>query len=136
MKEYYFGYGYNLNETNFCHRLGRMMKSKFAILPDYELVFNVRSEKNNKSFANIQPKQGEIVMGALYQLNKDELEKLDCFEDVKKGTYQRIKVKVLENGEKQVYAWTYICLDPKWQNENLLPEEKYVENIVSSLLQY
>lgn len=144
--EYYFGYGYNLNERNFCNRIGRKVKSEFAILPNYKLVFNVRSKNNEKSFANIEPSRRSFVMGALYQLTQSELEKLDCFEDVEKGTYQRVQVEVLLDNEEDksksktkdepIIAWTYICLDPEWRNENLLPEEKYVENIIVSLFNF
>lgn len=133
--ENYFAYGYNLDYKNLCKRIGRKIKSKFAILPDYKLLFNVRSKFNDKSFANIQPSKNDMVLGAMYNLSEKELFSLDHYEDVRLGVYQRIKVDVWIDS-KLIKCWTYICQDEYWLSEDLDPTSEYVYTIVESLSEH
>lgn len=66
----YFAYGFNLDHKNLCKRIGRKIKSNFAILPGYKLLFNVRSKFNDKSFANIEPSENDMVWAQFINLQR------------------------------------------------------------------
>jgi len=131
----YFAYGFNLDQKNLCKRIGRKIKSNFAILPGYKLLFNVRSKLNDKSFANIEPSKNDMVLGAMYRLTEEELVTLDTYEDVDLGVYRRMNVDVLVDSFP-VRCWTYICEDEYWITDNLRPTSEYVDTIVESLSEH
>jgi hypothetical protein len=132
--ENYFAYGFNLDQKNLCKRIGRKIKSNFAILPGYKILFNVRSKFNDKSFANIEASKDDMVLGALYRLSEKEMKILDEYEDVDLGSYRRIKVDVLS--DSVVKCWTYICDDEYWLTEDLEPTSEYLNIIFSSISKF
>lgn len=133
--EYYFAYGFNLDQKNLCKRIGRKIKSNFAILPGYKLLFNVRSKFNDKSFANIEPSKNDMVLGAIYTLTEKELLILDRYEDVDLGVYSRIKVDVLVDSVS-FRCWTYICEDEYWMTDELGPTSEYLNKIIESISEH
>ena len=80
----YFAYGSNLLIERLEKRVqkyGPVKKVQTFTLNNYKLVFNVKG-----GFANIEPCDGEVVEGVLYELNERQLEVLDWYE----GYYKRI----------------------------------------------
>jgi gamma-glutamylcyclotransferase (GGCT)/AIG2-like uncharacterized protein YtfP len=133
--EYYFAYAFNLNPKNLCGRIERRVDGELGMLLGYDLVFNVRSKYNHKSFANIQKSPEHYVLGIVYLLTEKELEQLDFYEDVAIGTYKRVKVNVVLNKDI-VSCWVYICNDKYWLDNTLKPTKEYVMNIIDSISEY
>jgi gamma-glutamylcyclotransferase (GGCT)/AIG2-like uncharacterized protein YtfP len=134
--ENYFAYGFNLDHKNLCKRIGRKIKSKFAILPGYKLLFNVRSKFNDKSFANITPSKNDIVFGVVYRLTEKELLSLDNYEDVHLGVYDRMKVYVMSDDIDPIKCWIYICQDKYWITDDLEPTSEYLYTIIESISEH
>ncbi len=99
-----------------------------AILNDYALVFNKQSRKYPAiGFANIVPKDGSIVEGALYELQDKDLLKLDRFEGYPVH-YLRDQVKVL-SGDQMVRAHVYVG-SPGMLREGLVPSRQYLDHLL------
>ena len=78
----YFSYGSNISENRMLiERKVNFVSRKFALLYNYKLVFNKVSKKNcYLGFANIVESVGDIVEGALYELNDSDISIIDKFE--------------------------------------------------------
>ncbi len=102
----YFAYASNLSKKYMSGRCPHAIPLKKVMLKNYKLTFN--------ELADIVPTQGEEVIGALYLISKQELEKLDILEGYP-DLYDRIKVE-LEDAEGNIYeGFVYIMVEKKLQ---------------------
>lgn len=94
-----FAYGSNVSENRMrIERNVNFISRKFAILENYRLVFN-KVSKNNVylGYANIEESIGEMVEGAVYEINDSDIYIIDKFEGVKTNHYYRKNVEVICN---------------------------------------
>lgn len=125
-----FAYGSNISEHRMKVERNINFKSRrLSVLRDYKLVFN-KVSKNNVylGFANIVVSKGDIVQGALYEIDDKDISILDKYEGVKNNHYMRISVDVVCDDEK-VNAITYIA-SPDKVRENIKPDKKYLNYIL------
>ena len=106
---YYFAYGSNLHKR---HMKGRCRDSQpvaKAILEGYELTF--KGNRKGNGVADIQPKAGEQVVGAIYKVSKADRAALDRYEGYPR-LYDRHVIEVVrqDTGET-VKAFVYRMLD-------------------------
>lgn len=124
-KTYYFAYGSNMSEK----RMKEERKIKFhsrkkAILKDYKLVFNKMSESNNEiGFANIVKSVGDFVEGVLYEINSEDIKRLNKYEGFPKHYLKDI---FYIGG---VYAHVYLA-NPDWVREGIKPSQKYLDYLL------
>jgi hypothetical protein len=108
MALWYFAYGSNLDRGTF---LGRRRMEPLAtaigVLHDFELRFDLPVGPGERGVANVAPRPGDQVWGALYQLTHADAERLDATEGVGRGVYQRLAVEVLTPGGERIAAFTY-----------------------------
>lgn len=108
---------------------------------DYEFSYSLNVEPFGETgtAANVQPKKGSIVYGALYKLSDAQLLELDKTEDVQEA-YVRIAVKVHKCAEAafeaihlpdQLTAWVYVG-NPKYVVQDSSPDPLYVDLLVRS----
>ena len=101
---------------------------KLAKLKDYEFKMNLVVD--NFTAANIQPKIGSCVYGALYTCTSDCLDILDKFEMVEQGVYKRLNVKVeLQDGKVQDTV-LYIGLPPFIDDSARTVKRFYLDHIL------
>ncbi len=72
----YFAYGSNLNHFQMKRRCKDSIFLKKINLKDYSLTF-----RSKYRAADIEPKKGSIVPGALFEISKVDEKKLDVYED-------------------------------------------------------
>ena len=101
---FYFAYGSNINEKQMRFRMrprveygisksGTCKLIGAAILPNYELVFDVPDDHvDGAGYANIQRSKGSFVCGAIYEVDATALRLLDIYECVP-VLYKRGKIK-------------------------------------------
>lgn len=125
----YFAYGSNMDPERMKNRGVKFLKRERAILKGFKLVFNKISFQNpGEGFANIVEDDKEVVEGILYEIEENDLEKLDRHEGYP-SHYTRIKVNVtLENGQT-VEAITYIAR-PDRTREGLKPSKEYLRHLL------
>ena len=88
---------------------GRCSRSRRAIgvLRDFELRFDLPVGPGERGVANVAPRPGDHVWGALYQLTHADAERLDRTEGVPQGVYRRLEVEVHTPDGARVAAFTY-----------------------------
>lgn len=119
----YFAYGSNMLRCRLEERVGLTVDHGTFKLKEYKIKFNKRSIDGSGK-TNIIPDNKFEVLGVIYEISKEQLDKLD--ED-EKG-YKRSTVPVvLENNT--ILVETYIAFPEKTDN-NLLPTKDYLSFLI------
>ncbi|XP_020904944.1 uncharacterized protein LOC110243206 [Exaiptasia diaphana] len=126
--EYYFAYGSNLNAERMKERQAVYTRREHAVLRGYKLEFAFNSGSGFGS-ATVVPEENSNVHGALYTLEKGGLAKLDIFEWVPRGGYERINVKVYRSNGEAVDCTAYVCTE-KFFKLGLRPSKEYLGHLL------
>ena len=79
--------------------------------------------------ASIKKSEGDIVEGVVYQISKEDLDKLDKYEALGKR-YLRKKIFVTKPGKIKRLVWTYIAIGNHMKNYP--PSGEYLDLILTS----
>ena len=129
----YFAYGSNMN-VQIMKEWGIAFSTRYAAhLFCYHLAFNkVAKDNPQEGKANIVPDDSGLVEGALYDIDKASLPKLDKKEGYS-GHYFKIPIKVtLPSDGQEVCAITYIANPDKIRDsDGLKPTKKYMNHLLA-----
>lgn len=118
----YFAYGSNMKIDRVTKRVPSAKTFGYAKLMDKKLVFN-KISTDGSGKANIIDSKNNVVVGVLFDLDKDEIMKLD---EIEKG-YERQDVTVFGNDEIPIHAFTYISTQT---NDELIPYDWYLNFLI------
>ena len=118
----YFAYGSNLNKKQMLVRCPGARPGFQAVLPNYKLIFTGWSREWKGGTASIKPVRGERAAGAVYEINEQDLKRLDRYEDYP-NTYDRINVLVIRDDGSASKAITYI---KRRQSDETKPSAEYL----------
>ena len=104
---YYFAYGSNLSQKLFKECCPNGVPRFTAELPNYKLIFTGWSRPWRGALASIKRSGRDKVLGAIYEIDENDLPKLDRAEDCP-ASYQRLPVIVFRDTGQSVEAVTYI----------------------------
>lgn len=124
----YFAYGSNMNLDRMKERGIDFTSRVFARLDDYKLVFNKKALRGNKTFANIEPSEGNHVEGALYEFPDEQIDNLDRCEG-HPCHYERKELTVLDQNGLSMSAMVYIAHPDKIVS-GLLPTRDYLDHLL------
>jgi gamma-glutamylcyclotransferase len=125
---WYFAYGSNLDSGTFLgRRRMRPLATSIGELRDFELRFDLPVGPGERGVANVAPRPGEHVWGALYRLTHADAERLDRTEGVGYGVYRRLAVEVDGADGAAIAAFTY-------RSELCRPERKPSRRYLGLLL--
>jgi len=125
---WYFAYGSNLDRGTFLgRRRMQPLVTTVGVLRDFELRFDLPVGAGERGVANVAPRPGDHVWGALYQLTLGDAGRLDRTEGVGKGVYRRLAVEVHARDGERVAAFTY-------RSEISRPERRPSRRYLSLLL--
>lgn len=110
----YFAYASNLSKDYMLSRCPESWPIKKVMLKNYKLVFN--------QLADIVPQENGLVVGALYVVSKQELEKLDKLEGYP-DLYNREMVEVEDEKGNKYDAVAYTMVEKDLE----LPPDHYYE---------
>lgn len=137
-KKLYFAYGSNLNrvdfkkwckENRFPSRLLRF--HSIARLPDFDLGFNYNSTTRGGGVLNILPRTGQLVPGALYEIDDKGKAALNQKEGAPK-IYKQVDVTVINNQGEEIRAFTYqLC--PDRVKDYVKPTAEYLDIVRQGL---
>lgn len=106
--ELYFAYGSNLSLKQMRKRCPSTQFAGIATLRGWRLWFPLVSKiRWGGGVASIKPEPDSRVEGVLYSISWDDLQRMDGFEGVDIGMYERHELEVLAAGEMR-RAWSYI----------------------------
>ncbi|ACV64604.1 AIG2 family protein [Desulfofarcimen acetoxidans DSM 771] len=106
---YYFAYGSNLHKEQMQNRCPDSIPIAKATLADYELTF--KGNWRGNGVADIQPKDGDSVTGAIYKVSKFDRESLDRYEGYPRLYNRHVIEVVREDTGEIVKAFVYRMLD-------------------------
>lgn len=125
---YYFAYGSNMNPARVEARIGATRRALPGGLVDHVLRFDKASKVPGISHANVAPRQGARVEGALFELvSPEQIHDMDPFEGYPHD-YRRHRLSV-ETAEGAIEAWVYIAA-PGTTAGALRPAQEYLEHLL------
>ncbi|MFT5291714.1 MAG: gamma-glutamylcyclotransferase (GGCT)/AIG2-like uncharacterized protein YtfP [Planctomycetota bacterium] len=129
----YFAYGTNCSPAVLERKAVRFRSRARASLPGHRLIFNKRALReqlpDDIGFANVEEAPDAVVEGILYELDPEDLERLDESERSPEH-YERVEVSVeTEAGGES--AFTYLAR-PEVTAEGLRPSRNYLKHILEA----
>ncbi|UCB42501.1 MAG: gamma-glutamylcyclotransferase [Dehalococcoidales bacterium] len=122
---YYFAYASNLSRKQMTERCPDSKPLFRAVLPNYKLIFTGWSRQWRGGYASIKPFQGEKVVGSVYDVSEQCLQRLDRYENAP-AVYSRLNVLVIPEDGEAVKAVTYAKRE---QSEETSPSREYLATI-------
>lgn len=113
----YFAYGSNLSLAQIALRCPGFKAKGTAVLSNHRVVCNKKGDNGLDYYAGIVCSPGDEVLGALYQLTKEDITSLDLSEGCKDGGRHYVRnakdffVRDRETGQI-INAFTYFVVDP------------------------
>lgn len=126
---WYFAYGSNLSKGRKQNRTGLIRRAIRAKLPDYRLVFNKQGASGGV-YANVRHEPGQVVWGVVYLCDPEAMAKLDLFEGVMDGHYERTPVTVEMEDGALCNAEMYVAGERFVVSEKS-PSQEYLDYIVT-----
>lgn len=120
----YFAYGSNMEPEQMQARCPKHQIIGIGKLANYTIAFTRWSRSWGSGTADILPEKGREVYGVLYDLNPDDLKRMDKFADFP-HSYVRQDVTVECDGEL-LPALTYVAI----RQGVFLPSQAYLKKMV------
>ena len=130
MRRLYFAYGSNLAKSQFRDRCPDSRPVAAATLPGYRLRF---AGHGHADIVPAAPASHESVAGALYSVSEEDLARLDRYEGVRSGYYERLHVRVRDAGGRRYRAVAYQMV---WGHRPAKPSVFYVAIVASGFRQW
>lgn len=123
----YFSFGSNMLEERFIERCESATRlNTYGIVKDFKLVFNRKGDYENGGVASIIPSENDIVLGAIFLINDNDLKKLDKIESPDGKSYYRELIKVHTQTNLILECYTYIA----YPQGSFKPTKKYLNWII------
>lgn len=107
MPHLYFAYGSNLDLDQMRARCPGSRLVGPAALPNHRLAFAGFSPRWGGGVATIVPQKEGVLFGALYELEPEDVERLDGFEGCPKS-YRRCRKVILDDRARKRVAYVYV----------------------------
>jgi len=111
---YYYAYGSNMDDKRMTERGVNFLSKEKGTLKGYKFIINKKSQKNqNLGFANIIRDDNSEVEGIIYEVNPEDILKLDKFEGAPK--HYRRETYTIDNKQCVIYI-----ANNEWTSKNEL----------------
>jgi gamma-glutamylcyclotransferase (GGCT)/AIG2-like uncharacterized protein YtfP len=121
----YFAYGSNMDPVQMAVRCPTSRALGTASLADHRLTFVRDSPAWGGGVGSVEPAEGEVVWGVLWELTPEDEAALDAYESVEAEVYRKASVEVI-TPEGPVEAMLYVVVDP----EPKVPSAKYLRALI------
>ena len=122
---YYFAYGSNMSHEQMQQRCPNSLFITASNLKGYEFVYDGYSENWKGAVANIIKSPGSVVLGGIYEITQDDLQKLDKYERYP-CTYKKSEMKVEDDAGRIYDAIVYYRTGKKQAN----PSAEYRQRVI------
>ena len=132
--ELYFAYGSNLKLKQITSRCPSTQTIGEAILHEHKLTFPIKSDRwGSAGVAGFIEDSSEQTHGVLYEMSKDDLNKLDEIEgyyaNEEERIYTRTEISVQLLNDDIINCWTYIIPVPS-PGFPFSPSAEYIDTII------
>jgi gamma-glutamylcyclotransferase (GGCT)/AIG2-like uncharacterized protein YtfP len=104
---YYFAYGSNMNHEQMKKRCRNAKFIGRGYIENYNFVYDGYSFSRKGAVANIIPYEGDIVFGAIWEINEDDLKNLDKYEGYP-NVYNRKLIIAKDDNGLEYNVWVYL----------------------------
>ena len=112
--EFVFAYGSNMDPAQMRERCPGSDLSWFvAEARDKALWFPRKSTKRQGGVGSLKDEKGTSVWGVVFALSPNDLVRLDRFEGVENGAYERKEIKVFDSKGKVHAVWAHLAVPQK-----------------------
>jgi gamma-glutamylcyclotransferase (GGCT)/AIG2-like uncharacterized protein YtfP len=135
----YFAYGSNLDLMQMAQRCPGAKVIGVAQLADHRICFPRRSPVRGCAVASIEPHPGEIIWGVIYELDTDDLKRLDAregYDPINLGAvnrYERKDIVVQRKPGENVDAVAYVALR---EDNPGRPSVDYMKHIIDGAVEH
>lgn len=131
-KNFYFAYGSNMNLDLMKKRLPEAQFVSKGILKDYEFCFpKIAMSRSFMGVLDIKESKDKYILGSVYMLSDEDLERLDKIEGVSSGQYSR---KMLEVNVFDKMRSCNVYLSNIDKSKNYTPSKNYLLTTVIGLV--
>ena len=125
--ELVFAYGSNMDPAQMRERCPESDLSWFiAEARSWRLYFPRESKKRKGGVGSIVRSANDSVWGVVFSVTKRDLTRLDSYEGVTSGAYNRDYLDVVNSDGQNSSAWTYFAI-PDGQNKEFVPHSDYIK---------
>lgn len=135
----YFAYGSNLDQMQMAQRCPGAKLTGVAVLADHRICFPRRSQVRGCAVASIEPYPGQTIWGVIYEIDADDLGRLDAregFDPINPGAvnrYERRDVLAQRVSGEKIGATTYVALP---EDDPGLPSADYMKHIIHGAVEH
>ncbi|KAK3283933.1 hypothetical protein CYMTET_8389 [Cymbomonas tetramitiformis] len=123
-----FAYGGNLDPQRMAERVGSFNLREYACLKNWKVCFE-KQAGDGSGYANIVKSEGDVVEGALYEIEPAAIRALDRYEGVASGHYRRVKATVITKQSGDRECWLYVAEQSRCQR-GLRPRREYLNHLL------
>jgi gamma-glutamylcyclotransferase (GGCT)/AIG2-like uncharacterized protein YtfP len=124
--ELVFAYGSNMDPAQMRERCPESDLAWFVgEARGWRLCFPRESKKRKGSVGSIVKSPNDSVWGVVFAVTKRDLRRLDSYEGVPSGAYERDHVDILNSAGKNFTVWTYFAA-PLSEGQEFLPHADYI----------
>lgn len=132
--EFYFAYGSNMLEKQMSSRCPGARFYTIARKDGFELCFpQTSSMRGDKGVASIRTSPNSYIEGVVYQLTKDDLNRLDLYEAEGKR-YKRDCVNLDSPDLREAKVWTYFAMHDS--GSHYPPASEYINTIIQGAIEH
>ncbi len=134
---WYFAYGSNMQSATFRGRRGiAYSRAVAARTAGWRLVFDKPPLISiGESFANVRPDAAASVLGVAYEIDDDDLARIDLTEGVLIGNYERVAISIepIEGPRELLPAFT---LTSTRSDPSLRPSTRYMALVIEGAIEH
>lgn len=105
----YFAYGSNMDTNQMKQRCPSAKKVGIGRLEDFDIVFNRKGSYRPGGVASVESANGREVYGIIWQIDSNDLSKLDEIEDPVAYDRKVFKIEDINDSEKKYECYVYIA---------------------------
>jgi gamma-glutamylcyclotransferase (GGCT)/AIG2-like uncharacterized protein YtfP len=133
--EFVFAYGSNMDPAQMRARCPESALVWFiAEARDKALWFPRKSEKRKGGVGSLKDEKGKSVWGVVFAVSLRDLVRLDRFEGVPGGSYERKEIEVFDSKGKRRIVWAHIAVPQK--EAPFAPHRDYISLYISGAEYY
>jgi gamma-glutamylcyclotransferase (GGCT)/AIG2-like uncharacterized protein YtfP len=121
----YFAYGSNMDLRQMARRCRGARPVGPALLRDHKLTFTWDSHFWEGGVGHVEPSEGGLVWGVLWDCTPEHIAALDAYERVDDGVYVRANV-IVEHDGTTTEALVYLANDTGYK----APSKRYLRTLV------
>ena len=131
---WYFAYGSNLDAEQKERRTKKIREVHRVQALGHRFAFN-KDAGHGTCYANVVPDPASEVRGVVYRCSPETMDRMDGYEGVRDGHYQRASIRIIQEDGSELEAVTYVA-GPRYLVPDGYPRPDYLRKIVDGARAY